>query len=137
MPIAKEHLDELQDLAKKENLAFFKISAATGEGVDALITYLAAELEKIPKDEEIVEIEEENEEDSEKITISRDISGDFVVSGKNLEKIVYMTNFDNDEALRRFQYIWRMKGIDEKLKEKGIKEGDTVHIGEMSFEYRE
>ncbi|MBO6304357.1 MAG: GTPase ObgE [Selenomonadaceae bacterium] len=137
LPNAKEHLDELQDLAKKENIAFFKISAATGEGVDALITYLAAELEKIPKDEEIVEIEEENEEDSEKITISRDISGDFVVSGKNLEKIVYMTNFDNDEALRRFQYIWRMKGIDEKLKEKGIKEGDTVHIGEMSFEYRE
>ena len=137
LPTAGEHLDELQDLAEKENIAFFKISAATGEGVDALITYLAAELEKIPKDEEIIEIEEENEEASEKITISRDISGDFVVSGKNLEKIVYMTNFDNDEALRRFQYIWRMKGIDEKLKEKGIKEGDTVHIGEMSFEYRE
>ena len=43
----------------------------------------------------------------------------------------------NDEAVRRFQYIWRIKGIDSKLKAKGIKEGDTVHIGEMEFEYRE
>lgn len=137
LPSAEEHLAALQDLAEKEGVAFFKISAATGAGVDALIDYLATELEKIPKDEEIIEVEEETDENSEKIAISRDISGDFVVSGKNLEKIVYMTNFDNDEALRRFQYIWRMKGIDEKLKEKGIKEGDTVHIGEMSFEYRE
>ena len=48
-----------------------------------------------------------------------------------------MTNFNNDEAVRRFQYIWRIKGIDEKLKERGIKEGQTVHIGEMEFEYRE
>lgn len=137
LPSAEGHLNELQKLADDENLAFFKISAATGEGVDELIAYLAAELEKIPKDEEIIEVEEETDGDSEKITISRDISGEFVVSGKNLEKIVYMTNFDNDEALRRFQYIWRMKGIDEKLKKNGIKEGDTVHIGEMSFEYRE
>lgn len=137
LPSAEGHLNELQKLADDENLAFFKISAATGEGVDELIAYLAAELEKIPKDEEIIEVEEETDVDSEKITISRDISGEFVVSGKNLEKIVYMTNFDNDEALRRFQYIWRMKGIDEKLKKNGIKEGDTVHIGEMSFEYRE
>ena len=48
-----------------------------------------------------------------------------------------MTNFLNDEAVRRFQYIWRIKGIDEKLRAKGVKEGDTVHIGEMEFEYRD
>ena len=48
-----------------------------------------------------------------------------------------MTNFDNDEALRRFQYIWRLKGIEEKLKAHGVKEGNTVHIGAMEFEYKE
>lgn len=57
--------------------------------------------------------------------------------GKAIEKLVIMTNFNNDEAVRRFQYIWRIKGIDEKLKERGIKEGQTVRIGEMEFEYRE
>ena len=48
-----------------------------------------------------------------------------------------MTNFDNSEGLRRFQFIWRMKNLDAKLKERGIKEGMTVHIGKMEFEWHE
>ena len=137
LPSAKENLPMLKELAAKENIAFFEISAATGEGVDSLIKYLATELENIVVEDEPVEISVKKEDDPERIVIKRDESGDFVVSGKALEKLVYMTNFQNDEALRRFQYIWRMKGIDEKLREKGIKEGDTVHIGDMTFEYRE
>ena len=81
--------------------------------------------------------DEDAAREAEKVSITRDDAGDFVVSGKALEKLVAMTNFNNDEAVRRFQYIWRIKGIDEKLKERGIKEGQTVHIGEMEFEYRE
>ena len=61
----------------------------------------------------------------------------FIVSGKSLEKLVAMTNFGNDEAIRRFQYIWRLTGFYEKLRAKCIKEGDTVYIGEMEFEYRQ
>ena len=137
LPSAKENLPKLKELAESENIPFFEISAATGEGVDALIRYLATEIENIVVEDEPVEISVKKEDDPERIVISRDESGDFVVSGKALEKLVYMTNFQNDEALRRFQYIWRMKGIDEKLREKGIKEGDTVHIGDMTFEYRE
>ncbi len=79
----------------------------------------------------------DKDEDPERITITRNDRGDFIVSGKALEKLVAMTNFGNDEALRRFQYIWRMKGIDSRLKKRGIKEGDTVHIGAMEFEFRE
>ena len=48
-----------------------------------------------------------------------------------------MTNFENDEALQRFQYIWRVKGIEDMLKAHGVKEGDTVHIGTMEFDYKE
>ena len=88
-----------------------------------------------PEAEEKTAVYEAKDEDE--VTISRDISGDFVVSSKSLEKLVAMTNFGNDEAVRRFQYIWRIKGIEGKLKDKGIKEGDTVHIGDMEFEYRQ
>ena len=48
-----------------------------------------------------------------------------------------MTNFNNDEAVRRFQYIWRLKGLDEKLRARGIKEGMTVRIGDMEFDYQD
>ena len=57
--------------------------------------------------------------------------------GAALEKLVAMTNFNNDEAVRRFQYIWRLKGLDEKLRARGIKEGMTVHIGDMAFDYQD
>ena len=48
-----------------------------------------------------------------------------------------MTNFDNAEGLRRFQFIWRMKNLDALLKARGIKEGTTVHIGGLAFEWQE
>ena len=140
LPEAQENLPRLRELAEKEGMKLFPISAATREGVAELIAYVGEWLDNyVPEieTEDEVKVYDENKEDPEKITIKRDISGDFVVSGKALEKLVAMTNFLNDEALRRFQYIWRIKGIDEKLKERGIKEGQTVHIGEMEFEWRE
>ena len=48
-----------------------------------------------------------------------------------------MTNFDNDEALYRFQLIWKSLGIDAALKGKGIQEGQTVRIRDMVFEFKE
>ena len=48
-----------------------------------------------------------------------------------------MTNFDNDEALYRFQLIWKSLRIDAALKEKGIQEGQTVRIRDMAFEFKE
>ena len=140
LPEAQENLPRLRELAEKEGMKLFPISAATREGVAELIAYVGEWLDNyVPEieTEDEVKVYDENKEDPEKITIKRDISGDFVVSGKALEKLVAMTNFLNDEALRRFQYIWRIKGIDEKLKARGIKEGDTVHIGSMEFEWRE
>lgn len=140
IPEAQENVARLKKLAEDEKIKIFEISAATRQGVPELIRYVGEWLENYteePECEDEIKVYDENEEDPEKVTIARDISGDFVVSGKSLEKLVAMTNFLNDEAVRRFQYIWRIKGIDSKLKEKGIKEGDTVHIGSMEFEFRE
>ena len=106
----------------------------------ALIAYVGEWLDSYvpePEKEDDEKVYDMTENVSDKISITRNDAGDFIVSGKALEKLVVMTNFNNDEAVRRFQYIWRIKGIDEKLKARGIKEGQTVHIGDMEFEYRE
>ena len=137
---AQENLPRLRELAEREGLKLFAISAATREGLSELIDYVGQWLENYvpePEAEDTQVIYDEDKEDPEQVTVKRDMSGDFVVAGKALEKLVAMTNFQNDEALRRFQYIWRIKGIDEKLKERGVREGDTVHIGEMEFEWHE
>ncbi|MCI6158346.1 MAG: GTPase ObgE [Selenomonadaceae bacterium] len=140
LPQAQDNLPRLKALAKEEGLAYFEISAATRQGVRELISYVGTWLDNYvpePEEEETEQVYDENEEDPEKITITRNDAADFIVHGKAIEKLVAMTNFNNDEAVRRFQYIWRIKGIDEKLKARGIKEGQTVRIGDMEFEYRE
>ena len=48
-----------------------------------------------------------------------------------------MTNFDYEEAVYRFQLIWRRLGIEKALKEKGIEEGQSVKIGDMIFEFED
>jgi len=134
---AESYLEKLA----AEGIAIFPVSAATREGLAALIAETAKALDRYVEEPEktdgIKVYDADKDEDPERITITRNDRGDFIVSGKALEKLVAMTNFGNDEALRRFQYIWRMKGIDSRLKKRGIKEGDTVHIGAMEFEFRE
>ena len=141
LPEAAENLPRLEALAAKEGLKFFAISAAAHTGLRELISYVGTWLDNYVEEPEATEEEtvydEDAARDAEKVTVTRNDAGDFIVSGKALEKLVAMTNFNNDEAVRRFQYIWRIKGIDEKLKERGIREGQTVHIGEMEFEWRE
>ncbi|HAF31730.1 MAG TPA: GTPase ObgE [Anaerovibrio sp.] len=140
LPGAQENLERLKDLAEKEGIEIFPISAATRQGTKELIQRVAQVLDEYveePDVEEGVKLYDAKEEDPDKVTITRNDAGDFIVSSKSLNKLVAMTNFGNDEAIRRFQYIWRIKGIDKKLIERGIKEGNTVRIGEMEFEYRD
>ena len=140
LPQAKENLPALEKLAEREGLKFFAISAAAHENLDALINFVGSELEKLGNEIEpivdAVKIFDVTKED-DPVIIERNDAAEFIVRNKNLEKIAAMTNFDDAEGLRRFQFIWRMKNIDALLKERGIKEGTTVHIGEMEFEWRE
>ena len=141
LPEAEANLPRLRELAEKEGLKFFAISAAAHTGLRELIAYVGTWLdgyvEEPEASEEDVVYDEDAARDAERVEITRNDAGDFIVSGQALEKLVAMTNFNNDEAVRRFQYIWRLKGIDEKLRARGIREGQTVHIGEMEFEWRE
>ena len=140
LPQSEENLKRIEEMAQKEGLKVFPVSAATKEGLNDLMRYVYQMLQEYveePEEENPEKVYTAEEDNADEITIKRDMSGNgFIISGKSLEKLVAMTNFGNDEAIRRFQYIWRLKGIDEKLREKGIKEGDSVFIGEMEFEYK-
>ena len=142
LPQSQENLPALQKLAQDNGIEFFAISAVTREGVDALIKYVGKWLDdnaakvqpEIVTDEiKIFDVEKPDDE----IIIERNDAAEFIVRNKNLEKIVAMTNFDDSEGLRRFQFIWRMKNLDDLLKARGIKEGMTVHIGGLEFEWHE
>ena len=69
--------------------------------------------------------------------VKRDDDGAFVITGPRIENLVAMTNFDDDQSLRRFQRIWRYMELDKLLKEHGIQDGNTVRIYGMEFDYHE
>jgi GTP-binding protein len=57
------------------------------------------------------------------------------VSGERVERLAHMTDFDSDEALARFEQILAKMGVDKKLRELGVQEGDTVRIAGVEFDY--
>ena len=139
LPQAAENLPALEKLAAQENIPFFKISAVAHENLDALINFVGQRLEEIVPEVESVDAVKifDMDKEDDPVIIERNDAAEFIVRNKNLEKIVAMTNFDNSEGLRRFQFIWRMKNLDALLKDRGIKEGMSVHIGGLEFEWHE
>lgn len=133
---ARENYSVFEKYIEEKGLQIFAVSAASGEGLPELMRAAYELLKKVP-DEAPEEVQMLPEEDGNAFKITREDDGTFVVSGKNIEKLVAMTNFDNEEGLRRFQYIWRHVGIEDALKQRGIKEGDSVRILDMLFDFKE
>ena len=46
-----------------------------------------------------------------------------------------MTDFTKDQSVKRFSRILRSLGIDARLRENGVKNGDTVRIFMYEFEF--
>lgn len=137
LPEAQENYERLKEYVEAKGYAICKASAATGEGLRELM-FKAYDLlqQYVPEeDEEDLARFDEIDPDSYEIVAGNDT--EWEVRGKNIERLVAMTNFDNDEALYRFQLIWKRLGIDEALKEKGVQEGESVRIRDMVFEYKE
>lgn len=138
LPDAEENYKKLEAYVTAQGYPIMKASAATGQGLREIMWKAYEMLQKAPAEEEIIDIGKVDEADPDSFTILRDTEdADFEVKGKNIERLVAMTNFDNEEAVYRFQLIWRRLVIEKALKEKGIQEGQSVKIGDMVFDYQE
>jgi len=122
-----------------EDTPVFGISAFTGEGMKELIPFLFNKVNEIARESTEVETEKviRVEEAAWKPLTIEVIDGVYRVSGTEVEKMAAKTDFENEEALRRFQNFTRFIGLEKELKKKGIKEGDTVRVGSEEFYYYE
>ena len=139
LPDAKDNLEKFKE---KVNLPVFEVSAMNNEGLDKVLIELADMLDKIEKqplyeDERFESHVLYKFKQEQPFTITRDNDGAYVIRGDEIEKIYKMTWFVTDEAFLRFSNKLRKLGIDDKLKEMGIQNGDTVRILDYEFEYRE
>lgn len=137
LPEAAENFERLKKHVEAKGYEIVKVSAATGDGLRDLM-YKAYNLTKqyVPEEDE-EELTKVEEIDPDSFEVVKGNDTDWEVRGKNIERLVAMTNFDNHEALYRFQLIWKRLAIDEALKEKGCEEGQTVRILDMVFDYKE
>ncbi len=116
------------------------ICSLTGEGLKELIYKTNELLSQIPKPavvEAAPEIKETVVRAEDRFKISRDTDGAFLVSGPDVIKLVSMTDLDNEDTVARLQRIFIKMGLEDALREAGIKPGDLVRIGKDEFEYAE
>jgi obg family GTPase cgtA len=117
----------------------FKMSAATRDGVDQVIdrvSQLLNEVEEVElvSQEEMYRPELDVDEDGG-LKVQVDENGIYVVTGRELRRIMYSVNFDDMESLQFFQAQMEVKGVFDMLREAGIEDGDTVKIYELEFEF--
>lgn len=140
-----QRIKEIESSIGKEVIP---ISAVTGEGVDLLLDRVASIVRK-----ERIEREERKEKKDHpmekpapvwrklperfEVEVVKEEDGQWVVEGEGLR--VWMERFDLNQRDARLLIlqILEKNGLEEKLKEAGVKEGDVVRIGNFEFEYRE
>jgi GTP-binding protein len=135
IPEAQERLPVLTRELEERGYAVYPISAATGEGVPALLQAVAAELREAMERE----VEAEKPQERRRYTLAnvderawqaqRVSSHHFAVTGAGVERFTVMTNFESDEGQERFERFLDASGINAELGRLGIEDGDVVHIG--------
>ncbi len=129
-----ENIKKFED--KFPDLEIVKISAATNENVKELIFKLAKALDEVKDisgEEEYVEYSIEDKEDP--IIITKENKG-YRVQNKNIEKLVKMTKFTEEEGVMRLTRIFRTLGLYELLEQEGAIAGDDVYILDMTFTFK-
>ena len=141
MPGADDNLKKFKNKLD-DNVDIYPISTITKEGVRDLLFAIANLLDQIPKD--VVDIEEtehkvvyRHEKEEAPFTISRDTDGAFKLSGHEIERLFQMTDFAREEAAQRFSRQLRTMGVDKALRNKGVKDGDTIRLMDYEFEFIE
>ena len=135
-PLLAEFLAYAEKLGRPAVL----VSAVTGEGVAELLRLTAKTLETLPA-LTVYETEETPEEvsaggaaGSRETTVRRE-NEKFVVEGEWLLNFMGQINFDDYESLNFFQRVLIKNGVIDKLREAGVREGDTVSIYDFEFEF--
>ena len=139
-----------EDFKKKvQEMGFDKVfimSAATNEGVDAVMKEAARILKEIPvKELEISEDEmyiPEEKRFTYDITVQKNVQKDdeeecnvYIINGTFVDRILHAVNVNDADSLRYFHKVLKNKGIMDELREMGIKDGDMVRLNNFEFEY--
>ena len=123
-----------------KGIPVYAISAISGQGLKDLLYDINNQLEQM--DSKPIVFEQEFfpeyhfDMENEPFTVVYDEKEDaYVVEGPRIEKMLSYTNLESEKGFQFFQNFLKDNGILQKLEELGIREGDTVRMYGLSFDY--
>lgn len=115
-----------------------RASALSGEGVEELLDKVSEKLKTLPP---LKPLEFEPfvyaKKDNDSFEVVRDDDGYFAVIGPLVDLFYRNVVLDDQDSIAYFQKTLREKGVISALRAKGAKDGDTVVIGEIEFDFVE
>lgn len=133
------YLDYFKSKLGNKKVEIFPVSALTRKGLEPLVKRLYELVQITPEFPLYVEEEREvNYEytDENEINIIRN-GKVYIVGGAKVEQLIKKINTTTPEGVNKVLSILNKMGLEKQLIAKGIKEGDTVKIGDVEFEYYE
>lgn len=129
----------VSDFEKKAGVKVIAVSAYTHKGIDELLKAVIEEFKTADKPEDIY-VEENFEFESRDNTsyeIEREDDGTFAVYGGLIDMLAKNVIISDADSFRYFQKVLLDKGIIDALRQKGARDGDTVVVGDIEFEFLE
>lgn len=137
----EDPVQKLREEFEPKGVKVFAISAVSGQGLKELLYYVRKLLDELPEEPVFYEQEYFPEEHlaADELPYTVEISETdehvFIVEGPKIERMLGYTNLESEKGFRFFQNFLKDTGILEELEEKGIKDGDTVKMYGLQFDY--
>ncbi|MCD7723781.1 MAG: GTPase ObgE [Clostridiales bacterium] len=134
---SEETVADFRRWVEKLGYEFYPICAPIGEGTGELMAAAARALSKLPpiKEYEREEIPLQSITGDSDFCITMPEEHYYIVEASWFPKVLKGLNIDDYESLEYLQRVLEGSGIIKKLLEMGMKEGDTVSVYDIEFEY--
>ena len=135
----REPIERLKAHVEAQGYRFFELSAASHQGTQELMKAAAGMLADLPP---VIRYEadyvppEPVIDTSEALTIEKCDDDYWSVEGAWLQRLLQSVNFGDYESRMYFDRVLRDAGVFERLEALGVKNGDTIGIYELEFEYQ-
>ncbi len=114
----------------------FPITAVSGEGTEQLVEAIFNKLQQLPPISRVESDEAFTYRKSGDLGFEIYMDGEvYVIVGALVDMLCRNVALNDPDSMAYFQKILREKGVISRLKEMGIKENDTISIGDVEFEY--
>ena len=144
MPETQENLPRLRKYFKAQGVPAYEISAIGMLHTDELMKRVAAKLAELPPAQPLIASDSGDTPvlkpgtlDQDAFQVTKVDEGHFRVRGKRIERVVAMTDMNNEESLEYLQLVFDRTGISRALEKEGVLGGDTVQFGRVELEWQD